>query len=41
MSPANMPRDQRDQDMIRSYVGVVIVWLATLLSLFAFQEYFR
>ena len=42
MSSDSTPRDaDRDDDMTRSYVRVVIVWVVTLLGLFAFQEYFR
>lgn len=29
-----------DSDMRTSYVRVVLVWIATLLALFGFQEYF-
>jgi hypothetical protein len=28
------------RDMRRSYVRVLVVWVVTLLALYAFQEYF-
>jgi hypothetical protein len=30
-----------EEDMKRSYVRVIIVWLVTLIGLFTFQQYFR
>jgi hypothetical protein len=33
--------DDRHDGMRPSYIRVLIVWIVTLLSLFAFQEYFR
>ena len=33
--------DLGQNGMQRSYVRVLIVWIVTLLSLYAFQEYFR
>jgi hypothetical protein len=30
-----------EEDMRRSYVRVIIVWLVTLIGLFTFQQYFR
>ena len=42
MSSSSTPREtEREEDMTRSYIRVVIVWLLTLLGLLAFQEYFR
>jgi hypothetical protein len=35
------PAPVSDGDMRTSYVRVLVVWLATLLALFGFQEYFR
>ena len=40
--PADHPIDSKEaNDMRVSYVRVLVVWLATLASLYAFQEYFR
>ncbi len=40
MSPAN-PDPRTDSPSIRrSYIRVLVVWVATLIALYAFQEYF-
>jgi hypothetical protein len=31
---------RQTSEMRRSYIRVILVWLATLLSLYALQEYF-
>jgi hypothetical protein len=43
MPASSKPEASADgQDGMRpSYIRVLIVWIVTLLSLFAFQEYFR
>ena len=44
MSTTAMPHDNSapgsDSQIKRSYVRVLVVWLLTLLALYAFQEYF-
>jgi hypothetical protein len=39
---AEHPIDSKEANEMRaSYARVLVVWLATLASLYAFQEYFR
>jgi hypothetical protein len=34
------PALEMSRDMRRSYVRVLVIWVVTLLALYAFQEYF-
>jgi hypothetical protein len=34
------PEPLADSPIRRSYIRVIVVWVATLLALYAFQEYF-
>lgn len=40
MSPAPLDPRVGSSAIRRSYVRVLVVWVATLLALYAFQEYF-
>jgi hypothetical protein len=40
MSSSRTRAPSAEKDMRRSYARVLIVWVVTLLALYAFQEYF-
>ena len=40
MNPTNRAPRADSHRLRRSYVRVIIVWVATLVALYAFQEYF-